>query len=123
MKVCAERKITLTTLMSKQLDSNTYPVPDYGTLPEDATKLQQLQHDVLQEFMKALDNSQINEILKGYGLTADKVIRFDAVINLNTMQSMGVAFSDQEMQQSLEKIPGEELKLFSCCWCGRCCRC
>ncbi|RUT03586.1 hypothetical protein DSM106972_052250 [Dulcicalothrix desertica PCC 7102] len=109
--------------MSKQLESNTYPVPDYGPLPEDATKLQQFQHAVLQEFMKALDNSQMDEILKSYGLTAEKVIRFDAVIDLNKIQRMGVALSDQEMQQSLEQIPGEELKLLSCCWCGRCCPC
>ncbi|MBW4604161.1 MAG: hypothetical protein KME29_32480 [Calothrix sp. FI2-JRJ7] len=110
--------------MSKQLESNTYPDAGFGTLPEDASKLQQLQHDVLQEFMKLLNNSQMDDIVKRYGLTADKVIKFEAVINLNKIQSMGVALSDQEMQQSLKQIPGEELKLFSCCLCnGRCCPC
>ncbi len=88
----------------------------YGQLPENATKMQQLQHELGQEFMKVLDNSQIGKILENYGFTADNIIKFQAVLDLHKIQQTNDAFSDQEMRSALENIPGAGLTLLSCCW-------
>ncbi|PAX51736.1 hypothetical protein [Brunnivagina elsteri] len=99
----------------------------YDKLPENATPLQKMQYEVGKEFMKGINNSQMNDVLMKYGLTAEKVIRFEVVVNLDQMREPNnAAIPESEMQSALKAIPAEELKLASCCWCwtrNRCVPC
>jgi ABC-type multidrug transport system permease subunit len=88
---------------------------DYGQLPENPSKIQQLQHELGQEFMKALNNSKVNDILKAYGLTAEEVVKFKAVIDLHKMQQTTDASSNPEVQGALTEIPGFDFTILSCC--------
>lgn len=96
----------------EQLQSND----GYGQLPENATKMQQLQHELGQEFMKALDNSKVNDILKAYGLTGEEVVKFKAVIDLHRIQQTSAIVNNQEVQTALGEIPGFDFTLLSCCF-------
>jgi enamine deaminase RidA (YjgF/YER057c/UK114 family) len=88
---------------------------NYGQVPENPTKIQQLQHELEQEFMKALDNSKVNDILEAYGLTGEEVVKFKAVIDLRKMQKTSDASINPEIQAALKEIPGFDFTLLSCC--------
>jgi hypothetical protein len=104
-------------MTSEQLQSGN----GYGQLPANATKIQQLQHELGQEFMKALDNSKVNEILQTYGLAGEEVVKFKAVIDLRKIQETSETSSVLEVQTVLEGIPGFDFTLLSCCWLnGKC---
>jgi hypothetical protein len=96
----------------------------YGDLPENATPLQTMQYEVREEFMKGINNSQMNDILEKYGLTGERVIRFEVVLDLDQMrEAKNTAMSDSEIQSALKAIPAEQLKLAGCCWFGACIQC
>lgn len=94
----------------------------YGQLPENPTKIQQLQYELGQEFMKALDNSKVNDILEAYGLTGEEVVKFKTVIDLHRIQQTSTIVNNQEVQTALKDIPGFDLSLFSCCFVNGLCR-
>ncbi len=84
-------------------------------LPENPTKIQQLDYELGQEFIKALDNSKVNDILKAYGLTGEEVVKFKVVIDLHKAQQTSDASSNPEVQTALKEIPGFDFTLLSCC--------
>jgi hypothetical protein len=87
-------------------------------------KLQRLHEEMHEELMKAINNSEVCDVLEKYGLTADKIVKFQVILDLYKIQNMSDSLGDPEIQASLRAIPGEELVLAACCWCGtRCCPC
>jgi hypothetical protein len=89
----------------------------YGELPENATLLQKMQYEVREEFMKGINNSQMKDILKKYGFTGDKVIRFELIVDLDQMRKVeNTAIPESEVETALKAIPATQIKLAGCCW-------
>jgi uncharacterized protein YpuA (DUF1002 family) len=83
----------------------------------DSEKLQQLQEEVKQEMLKALNNSQLNDVLQKYGLTSGGFVKVQCTLDLTQLQ-LSNADESQQAMELLQAIPDAQsipVKLFSLC--------
>ncbi|MHC5597383.1 MAG: hypothetical protein ACYTXC_15825 [Nostoc sp.] len=66
----------------------------------DAQTLKQLQDEIQQEMYKILNKSELDNVLKKYGISAEEVLRIQYILDLTKYQSSG-ATQGSQAQKSL----------------------
>ncbi len=89
--------------------------------------LQQLQEEIKQELLNAVNNSKLVDLLDQYGLTEDGFVTFQCRLDIPKIL-LSDAVVDQRLEESLRAIPENELMISACdCWCFNprrmCCTC
>ncbi|MBW4503792.1 MAG: hypothetical protein KME57_30585 [Scytonema hyalinum WJT4-NPBG1] len=89
--------------------------------------LQQLQEEIKQELLNAVNNSKLVELFQQYGLTGDGLVTFQCILDITKIQ-LSDAVVNQRLEESLRAIGENELIISACnCWCENppeyCCKC
>ncbi|MBP5975829.1 hypothetical protein HW132_24590 [Brasilonema sp. CT11] len=85
-----------------------------------STKLEQFTQEFQQAVIDALYNPKLLEICQNYGLMEGNVLKFQCMLNLKNVQSEDATVV-QEIKDALQEIPGQELVMVNCVWCGTGC--
>ncbi|NMG06388.1 hypothetical protein [Brasilonema sp. UFV-L1] len=90
-------------------------------------KLKQLEEEIKQGLMEAVNNSKLIELFQQYGLTGNGLVKFQCILDITNIQ-LSDTVVDQQFKESLRAIGNQELIVAPCdCWCenppGLCCDC
>ncbi|MBW4634023.1 MAG: hypothetical protein KME30_19590 [Iphinoe sp. HA4291-MV1] len=90
-------------------------------------ELKQLQEEIKQRMMEAVNNSKLIELFQQYGLTGDGLVKFQCILDIPKIQASDTVVG-QQFKESLRAIQEKEIIVPACeCWCenppGFCCAC
>lgn len=80
----------------------------------DLENLDQIKEKIQQEMSNALNNSKLGDIFDSYGITGDHSIQFQCILDLTKVQFKETAENNQ-LQNFLKAIPGQQLVVQNCC--------